>query len=111
MNIYKKIRYVLWEIKQAYYRAFYTIDEPMFEYPDEFTVILLQNKIDLILESRGLEIKEQHTLEQISFGLGSYLEMVSGVYTKKDKEFKRLDKEFKKGWKLLGDNMLDIFNQ
>ena len=40
-------------------------------------------------------------LKDISFGFGSYLEMRSGVYDFDDKEFKRLKKEYKKGFELL----------
>ena len=44
--------------------------------------------------------KWEGILNDISLGFGSYLEMRSGIYTFEDKEFKRLDKNFKRGLKL-----------
>ncbi len=50
---------------------------------------------------KGMSKKKwEDILSQISFGFGSYIEMRSGAYTFVDKEYKRLDKEFKVGMKL-----------
>lgn len=46
------------------------------------------------------EKKWKQILFDISFGFGSYIEMRSGAYSYKDKEFKRLSKEYKKGLQL-----------
>jgi hypothetical protein len=44
--------------------------------------------------------KWKKILHQISFGFGSYLEMETGIYPYNDPEYKRLNKEFKKGMAL-----------
>jgi len=106
MNIIKKL-------KRAYERAVYGLDTYAIENSDiyimDFINFMAIAKVNWIEKERNLKdkeiIKEFKLLQDIAFGSGSYLEMRSGVYKKNEEEFKRLEKEFKKAWKLLGDNM------
>lgn len=101
------------KLKKMFERAFYGIDYTAIENPDTYTtdfIFFVANaKLNWMEEHADLQDKKVYAefikLQQIAFGMAGYAEMESGVYTKKDKEFKRLEKEFKKAWKLLGNNM------
>lgn len=96
-----------------YQRAVYGIDDYAVKNPDTYTVdlyfFMANAKINWIEENEDLTdketLKEFEMLQEIAFGMASYEEMESGFYPKNHPEFKRLEKEFKKAWKLLGDNM------
>lgn len=110
MNIYR-LKYLLievplLEIKFAWQRVFRGYDDSANWNLETYLADLI-NKITLDMAENGCgypnglnEKKWKEILQQISFGFGSYLEMSSGVYSFKDKEYKRLEKEFKKGLKL-----------
>ena len=110
MNIYR-LKYLLieqplWEIKLAWQRVFRGYDDTM-SWNLETHLADLINKITLDMADNGhghpdklTEKKWKEILQQISFGFGSYMEMRSGCYTFKDKEYKRLEKEYKKGMEL-----------
>ena len=106
MNIIK-------QLKRAYERAVYGIDSWAIENPDTYTTdfyfFMANTKANWLEENEDLTdketLKEFRTLQEIAFGMAGYAEMESGAYKKNDPEFKRLEKEFKKAWKLLGDNM------
>jgi hypothetical protein len=103
------IQNLLQEVKQMYQRAVYSCDESQWDNPDEYVALFLQGRIAIGLEHDEFDIKNKKILEQIVFGLGSYIEMRSGCYCKKDKEFKRLEKEYKKAMKLLADHYEEIW--
>lgn len=112
------------KIEGLYWRIYYTVIEWKFEircgwqrlfrgYDDTVKWNLETHLANLIQEvttwiaEKGsghpcelTEEKWKEILQQISFGFGSYLEMRSGFYTYEDSEYKRLNKEFKKGMKL-----------
>jgi hypothetical protein len=104
---------ILIKIKRAWERAVYGIDSYAIENPDTYTTdfyfFMANAKLNWIEQHEDLKdkdiLKEFKILQEIAFGMAGYAEMESGVYCKKDPEFKRLEKEFKKAWKLLGDNM------
>ena len=104
---------IITKIKRGYERLFYGIDSWAIENPDTYTTdfyFFMANAIANDLEKYGdlkdkETLKKFHTLQTIAFGMAGYAEMESGAYKKNDPEFKRLEKDFKKAWKLLGDNM------
>ena len=101
------------KLKRAYERAVYGIDSHAVENPDTFTTdfyfFMANAKIDYMEENCDLSdkttLKEFSLLSEIALGMASYEEMCSGNYPRKSKEFKEAEKKFKKGWKVLGDNM------
>lgn len=110
MNIYR-LKYLLiekpiWEIKMAWQRVFRGYDDNA-NWDLESYLADIINKVTLHIAEHGsghpdklTEKKWKEILYQISFGFGSYIEMRSGVYSFRDKEYKRLEKEFKKGMEL-----------
>lgn len=93
-------------IKYAYQRAFRGCDDKMlFNLDEELGKIISQVTLKMADKTNsypdGLTPEKwEGILNDISLGFGSYLEMRSGIYTFEDKEFKRLDKNFKRGLKL-----------
>lgn len=93
-------------IKYAYQRAVRGCDDKMLCNLDEEIgkiISLVTLKMADKTNSYPNELtpeKWELILNDISLGFGSYLEMRSGIYTFEDKEFKRLDKNFKRGLKL-----------
>lgn len=93
-------------IKYAYQRAVRGYDDRMFCNLDEeigkiisLVTLKMADKTNSYPDELTPE-KWEGILNDISLGFGSYLEMRSGIYTFEDKEFKRLDKNFKRGLKL-----------
>lgn len=93
-------------IKYAYQRAVRGYDDRMFCNLDEeigkiisLVTLKMSDKTNSYPDELTPE-KWEGILNDISLGFGSYLEMRSGIYTFEDKEFKRLDKNFKRGLKL-----------
>lgn len=93
-------------IKYAYQRAVRGCDDKMlFNLDEELGKIISQVTLKMADKTNsypdGLTPEKwEGILNDISLGFGSYLEMRSGIYTFEDKEFKRLDKNFKRGLKL-----------
>lgn len=121
MNIYR-LKYLLIEkpieeIKYAFQRVFCGQDET-FWWDLESSLADLINKGTFEMAEKacgypdkvGSEKKWKEILQQISFGFGSYLEMRSGVYTFEDKEYKRLEKEYKKGMELFSKHFGSLWD-
>jgi len=105
-----KLKDIKYEIKFASQRVLrgYS-DKDIWNFDEHIANVIKEVCFKLAHESMGhpMHLKEEEwkqTLLDISFGFGSYLEMRSGFYDVKDKEFKRLQKEYKKGLKLFIDN-------
>jgi hypothetical protein len=100
------------KIKRMYQRAVYGIDTWAIEHPDEyvadFNFFMATAKVNWLEENEDLTnketLKEFKMLQEIAFGMAGYAEMCSGIYCKKDAEFKRLTKEYKHACDLLRDN-------
>lgn len=103
---YYTIKDFIYEIKYAYQRVVRGYDDRItWGLEEELAKIINKVTFNLAENSysypNGLtEKKWKEILQQISFGFGSYIEMRSGMYTFKDKEYKQLEKDFKKGMKL-----------
>ena len=52
-------------------------------------------------EQEGINKRQKKDLNNIALGFGSYQEMRSGIYETKSEEFKRLKKNYIKGFLLL----------
>lgn len=104
--IYYTIKEALINIKYAYQRVVRGYDDKMFWNLDEqLGKIISEVTLRMADKARGYPDgltpeKWELILNDISLGFGSYLEMRSGWYDFQDKEFKRLDKNFKRGLKL-----------
>ena len=114
VNVIRKIYYTvhyavldtLISIKYAYQRIvrgyddkmFWNLDEQLGKIISEVT-LKMADKFNSYPSDLTPE-KWEGILNDISLGFGSYLEMRSGWYDFEDKEFKRLDKNFKRGLKL-----------
>lgn len=89
-------------IKKAYQRVIYHIDDDQWNNFDEYRAVVTQHKIARLLSFIEDEedmkdkkiLKWYKILQDISFGIGSYIEMCSGVYTMDSKEYKKLEKEW-----------------
>jgi hypothetical protein len=106
----------IFEIKMAYQRVVRGYDDIVIWNFD--TCIARQIKeVCFILADTHVGTPKELTDKQwekillnISFGFGSYIEMRSGMYTLKDKEYKRLEKEYESGLKLFTKWHRDIWD-
>lgn len=86
----------------------YNFDETVAKQISACTMILSES---LNGSPKGLSEREwSNILKQISFGFRSYLEMRSGMYTLKDKEFKNLLKDYNKGMELFVKYHQDLWD-
>lgn len=102
MNIIQKIKY-------AYQRAAHYIDDDQWYNFDEYRALVIQHKCAeklSYMEDEG-DLKNKETIKwykiftDISFGIGSYIEMCSGAYKMDSKDYKLLEKDWKKAEMLL----------
>lgn len=103
--IYKlkeKLIEIKWKIQRTE-RCYSDMDTWNF---DEYVAKIIKENCFILAENNNgypgivTEKEWKKILLDISFGFGSYLEMRSGIYEEKDKEFKRLKKEYENGLKL-----------
>ena len=96
-----RLRYLKLEIKWAWQRLFKGHDDRIYFDPDLYLAEYINKVSNMKLDQDECNSKEEKELQQLSFGMGSYLEMCSGIYPYNDPEYKRLKKEFKIALKLL----------
>lgn len=94
----KELKY---KIKLLVQRIMNGQDETIYYDPDTYLAGYIQKVANMKLGQEACVGIEYRELQQLSFGMGSYLEMCSGIYMFTDPEYKRLDKEFKRALKLL----------
>lgn len=102
-RIYWKITDWKYSLKMAYQRVFRGYDDlAKWNLESHIAQLVKEVTFDMAENANGypdkLTEKEwKKILLAISFGFGSYIEMRSGVYMMKDKEYKNLEKDYKKG--------------
>jgi len=116
-TIYYRIVEKIRDIKYAYQRARYGYDETAnWDVADYFTPMLQKIIFNMAENKCGYpasltQEKWTQILKQIAFGFGSLIEMDSGYYLLEDKaEYKRLEKEYKKGMKLFAKYYRNIWD-
>lgn len=100
-----KIENFIIKIKMAYQRVVRGYDDQAMWNFDEYVARQIKENCFIMAEEghgypniKGMTDKKwKQILLDISFGFGSYLEMRSGIYETNDKEFNRLNKEYRKG--------------
>jgi hypothetical protein len=105
-----KLEMWMMEVKWAYQRVVRGYDDTAIWNFEEYVAQQIKEVCFRIAEdghgypNHLTEKKWKQILLDISFGFGSYIEMRSGIYEVKSKEFKSLQKDYKKGLKLFVDN-------
>lgn len=98
-----RLRNLKFEIRWAWQRLVRGWDDTIYFDPDTYLADYIQRACDMKLKDEDgyLSYQEHKDLQQLSFGMGSYLEMSTGIYKYGEAEYKRLEKEYKKGLQLL----------
>lgn len=95
------MRELKYKLKWLWQRVSKGQDDRIYFDPDMYLAEYINKVANMKLDQDECKGKEEKELQQLSFGMGSYLEMCSGVYPYNDPEYKRLDNEFKIALKLL----------